>query len=181
MLTYELVRDCTNHINGRKKGAEARIARLTEAGCPLDRSELRRWLNGQLNTEHEQSGGLFLAQTVRLTHGADPDLPSTRRYGSRIARVTLQAAFQAAGTERTDDEGDEYTLEDSRWVIHNDHGSPIYIQQADLTADEAEAEAKLRLLADSTYHTTYAAALAAVTREVEARETKLAAKRQAHN
>ena len=180
-MTYELVRDCTNHINGRKKGAEARIARLTEAGCPLDRSELRRWLESRLNADHEQAGGLFQHSTMRLTHGGDPNLPSTRRYGSYITRVALELEFVAAGTEQPDEEGEPFTVEESYWFVHRSHGSPIYIHQADLTADEAEAEAKLRLLADSTYHTTYAAALAAVTREVEARETKLAAKRQAHN
>lgn len=177
--------DIAHVLNFRTRGHAARLERLRSLGAPVasfdsqnpcvgDRAALAAWGQVADDRDHESAGGVYHACTVRLTSGADADLPTLNKIGCRIRRVPVQAHLVDAGDPLSSDE-DAAVAGESFWsVCYGSVGAgfmaptAISRDQAE-TAEEAEAIVRARLLAGGGCFATREEARAAVKKMLIAR------------
>ncbi len=161
MNTQSLIKDATNHRNGRQRGKEARLARLATANVPTDRDGMAAWLADALDAQLEAARGVYHCCTVRIANGVDPDLPTQGNTGCRITRVPIKAYLVEAG-DADDDPVEGF------WNVCWGNAGPGFLEPVAIlldraeTAEQAEAIVRTALLSKRDCFATRANAHAAV-------------------
>ena len=127
----EIIADAHAELNFRKRGQEARRARLEAADAPLNHAELKLWLAKAERQAAADAGAWFRAGSVRITNGGEPDLPTFGPFAPRIENKKFSVYYHDEAAHDKFVAEDAEGAEDAPCAEDDDYVAPDPFESGD--------------------------------------------------